>query len=191
MTQRTTDYDGTFWPMPKIPRYFRHVIITEKIDGTNATIYIGDDGTFMTGSRTRWITPENDNHGFSRWAHDNKEELMELGPGWHRGEWWGNGINRGYGLARGDKRFSLFNTKFADHHPGCVDVVPILFNEPVMNDSFNIEIAIDGLRKHGSVAAPGYMDPEGIVIYHMASKQSFKVTCKDDEQPKGVVHADS
>jgi hypothetical protein len=36
-------------------RLSREVIITEKIDGTNASIYIDDDGTFLTGSRTQWI----------------------------------------------------------------------------------------------------------------------------------------
>lgn len=41
----------------KIARFSRDVIVTEKIDGTNACIWIGEDGSFLTGSRTRWITP--------------------------------------------------------------------------------------------------------------------------------------
>lgn len=47
-----------FEAFPKIPRLSRYCVITEKIDGTNAQIYIGDNGEFAAGSRTRWITPE-------------------------------------------------------------------------------------------------------------------------------------
>jgi hypothetical protein len=42
------------------------------------------------------------------------------------------------------------------------------------------------LRLDGSYAAPGYMKPEGIVVYHTAAKQMFKVTIENDEQPKGT-----
>ena len=98
-----------FRPFPKIPRLSREIIITEKIDGTNASITITEDGQFLTGSRNRWITPEDDNFGFSAWAHANKDVLMGLGVGTHFGEWWGHGIQRGYGLPKGRRRFSLFN----------------------------------------------------------------------------------
>ena len=70
-----------FLEFRKIPRLSRTVVITEKIDGTNGCIYIGEDGDFLVGSRTRWITPETDNHGFARWCVENKEELLKLGPG--------------------------------------------------------------------------------------------------------------
>lgn len=69
-----------FVPFPKMARLSREIIVTEKIDGTNGQIYIGEDGEFLIGSRTRWITPEMDNHGFARWATDHKDELMQLGP---------------------------------------------------------------------------------------------------------------
>jgi hypothetical protein len=42
------------------------------------------------------------------------------------------------------------------------------------------------LRTEGSVAAPGFMDPEGICIYHEASGQLFKATLKNDDKPKGA-----
>ena len=71
---------------PKMPRLTREVVITEKIDGTNAQIYINQEGEFFVGSRTRWITPENDNYGFAKWCLDNKDELMLLGEGRHFGE---------------------------------------------------------------------------------------------------------
>ena len=73
----------------KIARLSRECTITEKIDGTNAQICITEDGQFLTGSRTRWITPQDDNMGFSAWAHEHKDELMPLGVGRHFGEWWG------------------------------------------------------------------------------------------------------
>src|SRR3954471_9773147 len=99
--------DDDFEPFQKIARLKRNSIITEKIDGTNAVVAIGDDGTFRVGSRTRWITPDDDNYGFAKWAFAHEDELRELGPGRHFGEWWGNGIQRKYGVL--DKRFSLFN----------------------------------------------------------------------------------
>src|SRR5882762_4949927 len=50
-------------------------------------------------SRKRIITPEQDNFGFARWVYDNAETLVhDLGEGLHFGEWWGSGIQRGYGL---------------------------------------------------------------------------------------------
>jgi hypothetical protein len=99
-----------FVGFPKMARLSREVVVTEKIDGTNACVFISEDGEFLVGSRTRWITPEQDNHGFAAWAYANKDDLLLLGPGTHFGEWWGSGIQRGYGLQKGEKRFSLFNT---------------------------------------------------------------------------------
>ena len=173
-----------FKPMVKIPRFFRDIVITEKIDGTNASVHIGEDGSFRTGSRTRWITPENDNFGFSKWAHDNKDELMKLGPGSHFGEWWGVGIQRGYGLS--ERRFSLFNVGkwTAENKPTCCHLVPILHIGPMKEQS--IGFALEQLRQFGSVAVPGFAKPEGIVIYHAASGHIYKVTCEKDEKPKGV-----
>jgi len=176
-----------FIGFPKIARLSREIIITEKIDGTNGQIFIGEDGEFLVGSRKRWITPENDNHGFARWAHDHKDELIAgLGVGRHFGEWWGSGIQRGYGLPKGEKRFSLFNThRWSDEfvRPFCCDVVPILFH-----GDFSEEDILETLRElecNGSKASPGFMDPEGIIIYHTAANMMFKKTIKNDEKGKG------
>ena len=49
-----------FEAFQKIARLKRNCVITEKIDGTNAQIFIGEDGEFLTGSRNRWITPDDD-----------------------------------------------------------------------------------------------------------------------------------
>jgi len=174
-----------FQKFSKIPRLSRGCVITEKIDGTNASIYIDEDGEFLTGSRNRWITPEDDNYGFARWANENKEQLMGLGVGWHYGEWWGQGIQRKYGLD--EKRFSLFNTgRWKDNPelPICCHVVPIIFEG--IFDTNNIELALDNLKQRGSYASPEFMKPEGIVIFQKAGQNLFKKTIEKDEAPKGT-----
>lgn len=172
-----------FKPFPKIGRLSKvnGCVITEKLDGTNASIYIGENGDFLVGSRNRWITPERDNYGFAKWAYENEEELRGLGPGHHFGEWWGYGIQRGYNLK--EKRFSLFNTgrwtNPNSNKPDCCDVVPVLgfcefFRDEI--DKFMLE-----LRLGGSKASPGFMDPEGICIYHTYTDSIFKRTFEGDK----------
>lgn len=174
-----------FIPFPKIARYSREVIVTEKIDGTNASIVVSDDGlTLQAGSRNRWITPEDDNAGFARWAQANTQELLRLGPGVHYGEWWGQGIQRGYGLK--EKRFSLFNVaRWAAERPACCHVVPELWRGNM--DYFNPNLVLLKLSEKGSHAAPGFMKPEGIIIYHVAGQHLFKKTLDKDHEPKGLV----
>jgi hypothetical protein len=173
-----------FKPFAKIARLSRDIIITEKIDGTNGVIYIDPETSeFLVGSRTRWIIPAEDNMGFAKWAYANKEELMKLGPGFHYGEWWGQRIQRGYGLT--EKRFSLFNvSKWLDDavRPACCHVVPVLYTG--MFDTDAIEMCLDNLASIGSYAAPGYMNPEGIVIFHTASGYLYKKTIMNDEKHK-------
>ena len=172
-----------FVEFPKMARYSREVIVTEKIDGTNAQILITDGGGFFTGSRTRWITPESDNYGFSRWAHEHKDELMGLGVGRHFGEWWGSGIQRGYGLPKGEKRFSLFNTFRWEHDcPACCSVVPILWRGDF--EELDVDTIMGDLIIRGSVAAPGFMNPEGIVIFHTKGNVGFKKTFENDDTGK-------
>lgn len=172
-----------FKEFSKIARWSRTITITEKIDGTNASIIIGPGGEFLTGSRNRLITPEDDNYGFSKWAHEHKEELMQLGEGHHFGEWWGSGIQRKYNQER--KRFSLFNTsKWYKDRPECCDVVPILYCGIL--DEVAVSQSVELLRVNGSVAAPGFMKPEGIVIWHDAARQYFKKTLEKDEVPKSM-----
>lgn len=172
-----------FVAFPKIARLNREIIITEKIDGTNACVHVTDDGRVYAGSRTRWVTPESDNYGFARWVESVKDQLLELGPGTHHGEWWGSGIQRGYGLK--EKRFSLFNVhKFDVTRPACCEVVPTLYRGPFSQAAVTDCVAV--LAKDGSLAAPGYGRPEGVVVFHSASNALFKVTCEKDEQPKAT-----
>jgi RNA ligase len=174
-----------FIEFQKIPRLARECIITEKIDGTNGVIYIGEDGEMLAGSRSRWITPTEDNYGFAKWVEAHEAELMKLGPGRHYGEWWGQGIQRNYSLT--EKRFSLFNvSRWADDavRPACCHVVPVLGRDLFDAPALALK-ALKKLKEEGSVAAPGFMKPEGIIIYHVAGNLLFKKTIEKDEEWKG------
>lgn len=198
-----------FEEFPKMPRLTREMIITEKIDGTNASIFIQNrdleevaiadspeiiafkDGyTMRVGSRTKWITPKDDNYGFANWCLKNVDELFKLGEGHHFGEWWGSGVQHGYNLSKGDKRFSLFNvSRWSDNgtdiRPACCHVVPELYRG--LFDTVKIDEVLEQLKEHGSYAAPGYMKPEGIIVFHVAGNFGFKKTILKDEIPKSLI----
>ena len=180
-----------FEEFPKIARLKRGCFITEKIDGTNAQVHITDEGELLAGSRNRYITPKDDNYGFAKWVEANREGLMQLGPGRHYGEWWGSGCQRGYGLTGGEKRFSLFNLgRWNDETLPKITglcLVPKLYEGPFSNDV--VDMAIEELRQFGSKASPGFMKPEGVVIYHVAARSLFKVTLEKDEEPKSLAAA--
>lgn len=179
-----------FQPWPKIPRVEnRKEIYTEKIDGTNACIAIyprpaievgeplpivslylnGQGYNIWAQSRKQLIYPESDNYGFAAWVVKHAEELIALGGGHHFGEWWGNGINRNYDLK--EKRFSLFNTKRWGPHnpntPSCCSVVPTIHAN-------SVEEAKQILIEKGSLAAPGYMRPEGVVVFETQTSTYWK-----------------
>jgi hypothetical protein len=190
-----------FQPFPKLARLSRGCVITEKLDGTNAQIYIVDPDTLegseyeeviqtepvlqvgslygFVGSRTRLITPgkTTDNYGFAQWVSDHPD-LIELGEGRHFGEWYGRGIQRGYGLP--DKRFALFDTsRWPEQRPrpSCVEVVPVLHSGEFSTATIDATMTLLGAT--GSKAVPGFMNPEGIVVYHQASRTQFKKTFDD------------
>lgn len=206
-----------FQEFPKIPRYRREVALTEKLDGTNAAVvwapftdgdenglcvkelkdqhgvYLGQY-VLLAQSRQRFITParikpKNDNYAFAQWVDDHADELTKLGPGVHYGEWWGYGIQRGYGMA--EKHFSLFNVnRWADgkqERPACCDVVPLIgYFGPDQ-----IGTQVEALRTKGSYAAPGYMKPEGVVVWHSQSKQYYKILLEGDDVPKSLWTAEA
>lgn len=204
-----------FKEWPKIPRLFRECMITEKIDGMNAGVvieklpgnaslmslwsdvkaialvnYEGD--LFMVGAQARngLITLKDDSHGFAAWVGKNAPDLVRiLGVGTHMGEWWGGGINRGYGLPKGEKYFSLFNVARWDPvydeatWPAGLSIVPVLYEG--MFSTVSVRVAVEKLKDGGSFARGGYDRPEGVVVYHTAAEEMFKVTCERDEEWKG------
>lgn len=209
-----------FREFPKIARLSRECIITEKIDGTNGQIcivplpenykpfdgvYVDCDMMLFAGSKSRWLTRKEDNHGFCNWAFDHGTELISyLGQGRHFGEWWGQGIQRNYGLK--EKRFNLFNvqrwclygetpkeiptedpriTKIQKVLPPCCGLVPVLYNG--IFDTTIVDNCLKELKNNGSSAVPGFMKPEGVVVYHIAANIGFKKTIEKDEVPKGKV----
>lgn len=215
-----------------IPRLHRRVVLTEKVDGTNGLIEIAEvqdvltdnwarregirtisdeDGRLFTiraGSHNRWITPENDNFGFARWVDEHAGALFALGEGKHYGEWFGKGIQSGYGLD--EKRFALFNTsRWYDQRdrkltpeflvafpkaiptPMGVTVVPVIsvIDGAWLNAA--VSDALNTLELNGSFIAPGFMNPEGVVVYHEAAGAYFKAAIKNDESPKSLVGTSS
>lgn len=182
-----------FRAWPKIPRWNRDITITEKIDGTNACVIVQEDDGYggssdglivAAQSRKRIITPDQDNFGFAAWVHEHAEELKELGPGYHYGEWFGKGIQRGYGL--NERRFALFNVEKTLTAPSCCDVVPVLRRCTADNVSVSLTASLAELVYTGSRLVPGFMQPEGVVLYHHAANQSFKFLIEDDDQPKSM-----
>ncbi len=204
----------------KTPRFYREAIVTEKIDGTNAGVFIktcffgesvehdpnrtavvfgsalGDGGLpveeyhVYAQSRNNFITPDRDNHGFSNWVLANAQALVGiLGPGRHFGEWWGKGIQRGYGADR--KYWSLFTGSAirmrkrlagvtdpdllaeAMEHIGLREV-PVISTGPFSENL--VRTCMDILRDKGSFASPGFRRPEGIIVHHLDAGQNFKVT---------------
>lgn len=201
-----------FEPFRKIARLSRPIIVTEKIDGTSAVIGISQPGaipsgeniplksietpdgpvSIYAGSRSRWVYPSKsaDNYGFAAWVSENLEDLMNLGPGRHYGEWWGRGINRGYGLDH--RRFSLFNvSRWSGENrggaPACCSTVPILYEGEFSSSA--ICDCLEYLDQFGSMAAPGFENPEGVVVFHAAGNILFKKTLVDDEAPKSSQEA--
>ena len=129
---------------------------------------------------------EDDNYGFARWVAEHENEFEELGPCILHGEWWGQGIQRGYGLK--EKRFSLFNIRrWRDDavRPTCCHVVPVLW-EGIFSTEM-CDIILRNLIRDGSSAAPGFMRPEGIVVFHVAGNLMFKKTIEKDGEPKGKI----
>lgn len=192
-----------FEKFSSLTRFSQGWTISEKIDGTNGQIAICEEDykdahpnfllringfKMYAGSRNRWLTRSSDNRGFARWVEENAEDLLSLGIGRHYGEWYGSGIQRTYGLAGGDKRFALFNSarwKDNEDKPSCCEVVHTFVENTYQDDPEAIARSImDKLAREGSFQVPGFMDPEGVVLFHRKSGTSFKKTFDYDDKGK-------
>lgn len=81
----------------------------------------------------------------------------------------------------------LFNTdRWGDPEvrPSCCEVATVLWtaNEDI---SGYVAEAVASLKIFGSSHVPGWQKPEGVVVYHTAARQYFKITLENDEAPKG------
>lgn len=195
-----------FRRFPKISRLASPVVVTEKIDGTNGVVHVTDEGEVLAGSRTQWLV-YSDNYGFGRWVGDNADDLAAmLGPGTHYGEWFGRGIQRGYGLA--EKRFYLFQTGryraalYPDTEPpadgcetfepiamkgGAIGLVPVIFTAVEFMPE-HVEQIADAVRLLGSRIRTAedqqYDRPEGFVVFFEHNRTVFKVVLDKAGPPK-------
>lgn len=179
-------YNPEFKDFGKISRLRTiECLITEKIDGTNAQILVPEDPTLpvLAGSRNRFIDVVHDNFGFASFVAEHAEMFRRLGPGRHFGEWWGQGIGRRYDQPL--KRLSLFNVdRYArmgglpEGLPSNVDLVPVLYRGAI--DTLVIQATIDALYALGSVAVPGWMKPEGVIVQIPSAGVRWKVTDNGD-----------
>lgn len=187
------------------PRLFNsNMTITEKIDGSNGAIHVVPSKMFgdlhseldsasygyvtrgrdkyvvLAQSRSRILSVEEDNHGFAQWVIDRAETLVDdLGVGVHYGEFWGLKINSGYNTPH--KHFSLFNAdrwEYTDFTTEHLHHVPILYRGKF--DTSFVKSTLLMLQSHGSFASPGFRKPEGVCVFHHASKQTFKYTLNGD-----------
>ena len=71
--------------------------------------------------------------------------------------------------------------------PASVSVVPVLYTG--IFTSTAADDALELLRREGSKAAPGFMKPEGIIIYQSAARMYFKKTLDKDDEWKGKAAA--
>lgn len=159
-----------FRDFPKIERFKGvRMTITQKMHGTNAQVYIykedGEAGSLITeaGSRSRFLTEDDDNYGFCKFVKNNLGSFNDLlGVGRHFGEWCGPGINSGEGLT--EKTLFIFDWErfYGKELPPNVRTIPLLYDGQYDEDA--IEGVMNDLMVNGSRAAPGFMRPEGIVI---------------------------
>lgn len=190
---------------PRIPRMASECSITEKLDGTNASILIvkmaaetpefqeqcwealdQKRGLLIDGmavfacSRNRHIWPGQDNHSFASWVWENAPELVRiLGEGRHFGEWWGRGIQRGYEMPY--RVFSVFNTyQYAwlndEEERERHDVIESLRCVPVLYRGI---FSFEALNEAINTLSQEYEDipvvAEGVVIHFRNNDAPFKI----------------
>ena len=161
----------------KIPRYSgptQNVVISEKMDGTNACIIIEDGVIVGTQSRKRMITPQDDNYGFAGWVERNNDELLKLGDGRHFGEWVGLGIQKN--PHNFDcKKFYLFNSgRWWTDRPSCCEVVMVLYSGELQD--MTVDAVMTELKGH---ADQHDYEAEGVIIYYTSKRTYEKATFKN------------
>lgn len=175
-----------FPKFPSIERFDNlRCFITEKIDGTNGLIEVSCQGVKF-GSRNKWLSNGDDNFGFyayfSQYVDDMVAWYHRNAPGYNwepvriYGEWFGKGIQRGYDLK--ERKFMPFSYGLAEDIEG-VFAPNIVLPEFLYQGKFSREVlnnCMNSLKEEGSQVVPGYMKPEGVVVYFPDYEFSLKET---------------
>ena len=167
------------------------MVITQKMDGTNAQILFSKDSTpddirVMAGSRNRWLSSDKDNFGFHEFVAINYKELFAaLGPGRHYGEWCGPQIQTTEGLDV--RKFFTFNSskEIDSTFQHLVSPVAELYRGPI--DLHKIIESLEALTVHGSYYN-GFHPVEGIIV--SLSGVRYKIYLDQLESVKKLVKGD-
>jgi hypothetical protein len=153
-------------------------LIFPKVDGTNAQVYLDDDGNIKAGSRNRELTLEKDNAGFYAHVLENKniKRYLKKHPT-HRlyGEWLVPHSLRTY-RDEAWRRFYIFDVCL-DKEDGGVEYIPYNIYQPMLEE-FNLDYIpplavvkngsydqfIHYLDKNNFLIQDGKGNGEGIVI---------------------------
>ena len=122
-----------------------------KLHGTNAAVRIDPDGIVTAFSRSRIITPQQDNCGFAEWVESKREYFAKLAddkPFVIYGEWCGPGIQKGVAINEIPNRiFAVFGIRRIDNdvfesHPFVLENIlygiPDLYVLPYFGSTFII-----------------------------------------------------
>ena len=186
-----------------------YCVISEKIDGTNGLIEIqnkannSNTGSMIVkfGSRNRYISFSDDNAGFANFFRHYEKKFKNMAkeiiassynedsqtdeiptenyPLRIYGEWFGKGIQRGYGLD--DKYFMPFSSFYAEHMIKA-GIPNIMMPNIMYTGKFSLEVVDNCMNclTSGSFhnLITNYDNPEGIVIYfpkyNFRLKQTFE-----------------
>lgn len=162
---------------PKTGRISGPWLVTEKVDGTSACIAI-EPGPFGSpaisfGSRNRWLTREADNHGFYAWAVAHSGWFMgHLGVGVHYGEWFGRGIQRGYGMT--ERRLALFDVERYQTRLAHAVTNPGVITVPALLEARDGDEGLGWLGHMAPTSTLGPVPMEGVVLRHRVTGAVFK-----------------
>lgn len=94
-----------------------------KLDGTNAGVQITPEGEVLAQSRSRFITPEDDNYGFAKWVKGVEHYFSSLAEDYSHmrspviifGEWSGLGIQKRCSISKIKQQiFAVFAIQIGD-----------------------------------------------------------------------------
>jgi tRNA-binding EMAP/Myf-like protein len=143
-----------------LEHHLREVLYVGKIklDGTCAAVQIHPDKELICQSRSKIITPEDDNAGFARWVKNNEDyfnSLKQNTPFIVFGEWCGQGIQKRCSISKIDRKvFCVFAIQYGDEFDfGPESIAKSLISSVINNDIFvlpfmdHIEIDYDNTEK--------------------------------------------